>query len=373
MNRSKQPESTGSRIVALPGDGVGPEVMTAGLEVLAVVDEIFGLELSVESRPFGGAALDQWGSPLPQETLDACRAADAVMMGAIGGPRWDNVETELRPESGLLRLRSKLGLFCNLRPVATHPALARFSPLRESRLENVDLVLVRELTGGIYFGDKRRVGDEAVDVCSYTRAEIERITHKAAALARSRRGKLTLVDKANVLETSRLWREVVGAVVAADYPDLEYETLLVDAAAMHLLSRPADFDVMLTENLFGDILSDEASMLCGSMGLLPSASLADGTFGLYEPIHGSAPDIAGRNVANPCGMLLSIALMLRHSLGREDAAQAVEHAVSGCWQAGILTRELDPAGPGTNEFAMKVCEVIETNADEHSLLSVAGG
>jgi 3-isopropylmalate dehydrogenase len=336
-------------IVCLPGDGVGPEVMAEAAATLSTLGELFGCEFQLHEHLMGGAAVDATGEPLPAQTLSACRQADAVLLGAVGGPKWDVLGAEQRPETGLLALRAGLGLFCNLRPVDTHPALHEFSPLRAERLKGVNLMLVRELTGGIYFGEKKREGDSAQDLCVYTRGEIERITHKACQLAASRRGKLTLVDKANVLETSRLWREVVTELVREQYPDLEYEVLLVDAAAMHLLSRPADFDVMLTENLFGDILSDEASMLCGSMGLLPSASLAEGRFGLYEPVHGSAPDIAGKSLANPHAMLLSVAMMLRHSLDMPHAADALEQAVRESWQHGELTRDLRADGLSTRQ------------------------
>ena len=343
------------RVVALPGDGVGPEVYASGRAVLDALCPRFGFRIRLEEHLVGGAALDATGDPLPDATLEACRAADAVLLGAVGGPKWDANPREKRPERGLLRLRSGLGLYCNLRPIVTHPVLYRFSPLRPERLEGVDVMIVRELTGGIYFGEKRRVGDRADDVCTYTREEIARVTRKAGALAMQRDRRITQVDKANVLETSRLWREVTEQVVAEEFPEVRLEHLYVDAASMHLLSRPASFDVMLMENLFGDVLSDEASMLCGSMGLLPSASLADGLFGLYEPIHGSAPDIAGKGIANPYAMLLSIAMMLRHSLQQEEAAAALERAVSSCWEDGILTCDLVKDGARTEAVTESVC------------------
>ncbi|MDT8439350.1 MAG: 3-isopropylmalate dehydrogenase [Wenzhouxiangellaceae bacterium] len=327
-------------LVLLPGDGIGPEVMAAARELLGQVAALGGHRFTFETRPIGGAAIDALGQPLPGNTLAACRQADAVLLGAVGGPRWDHVEAAVRPEQGLLALRRALGLYANLRPVAPHPALFEASPIRPERLAGVDLVVVRELTGGLYFGRKLELADRAEDVCSYQRDEIERVVRRAAELARSRRGKLTLIDKANVLATSRLWRKVTTELVQRDYPDLEFETLLVDAAAMHLIARPADFDVLVTENLFGDILTDEASMLAGSMGLLPSASLGDGRCGLYEPIHGSAPDIAGQGIANPFGMLLSAAMMLRLSLGLEEEAGQVEQAVADCISAGQFTRDL---------------------------------
>jgi 3-isopropylmalate dehydrogenase len=350
------------RLVALPGDGVGAEVYASAREVLDALAERFALRLELEEQLIGGAALDATGDALPPATLEACRRADAVLLGAVGGPKWDPNPPALRPERGLLRLRAGLGLYCNLRPVVTHPALHRFSPLKPEKLAGVDLLIVRELTGGIYFGAKRRDGDRAEDVCTYTRQEITRVTRKACELARQRDGRITQVDKANVLETSRLWREVTAEVVAAEFPDVRLEHLFVDAAAMHLLTRPGSFDVLLTENLFGDILSDEASMLCGSMGLLPSASLADGHFGLYEPVHGSAPDIAGRGIANPYAMLLSVALMLRLSLQQPQAAGALEQAIFACWDDGVLTRDLVPDGCDTAAVTAAVCTRLASTA-----------
>lgn len=329
-----------ARIVVLPGDGVGPEVTAAAIAVLRAAAERFGLELTVDEALIGGAAFDAVGSPLPDETITACKAADAVLLGAVGGPRWADVPVAQRPEAGLLGLRKALGLFANLRPVRTLPFLADASPLKPEKLANVDIMVVRELTGGIYFGKRARTANAAYDTCEYTVEEIERVLRAAGTLARARRGKVTSVDKANVLDTSRLWRETAARLFAEEFPDVSLEHLLVDAAAMHLLSRAADFDVMVTENMFGDILTDEASMLAGSMGLLPSASLGDGGAGLYEPIHGSAPDIAGQDVANPCGAILSAAMLLRHSLGAEDAAAAVEQAVIACLEAGVRTRDV---------------------------------
>ncbi len=349
------------RVVGLPGDGVGAEVYQSARQVLAVMDDLFNLPIELDEQLIGGVAVDATGSPLPQATIDACKSADAALMGAVGGPKWDNHPAEQRPEFGLLKIRSEFNLFCNLRPIVTHPALQAFSPLRPERLVGVDLLMVRELTGGIYFGKKWRDADQAEDVCRYTRGEIERITRSAGRLARLRKSRITLVDKANILETSRLWREVVSQVLEDEFPDVSLETLLVDAAAMHLLTRPADFDVMLTENLFGDILSDEASMLCGSMGLLPSASLNDEKFGLYEPIHGSAPDIAGQGKANPYAMLLSVAMMLRHSLDRTDEADALERSIHQCWDEGILTPDLVPGGCGTARVTEAVCERLSSS------------
>ncbi len=335
-------------IAVLPGDGIGPEVTAEGVKVLQAVGARFGHSFAFHEALIGGAAIEATGVALPLETVAACRAASAVLLGAVGGPRWDDPRASVRPEQGLLGLRKELGLYANLRPVTVHPLLADASPLRRERLEGVDLLVVRELTGGIYFGEKRRGrdadGEWASDLCIYTEAEVARVARVAAELARGRNGKLTLVDKANVLETSRLWRSVTSAIVQAEYPDLTFEWMLVDACAMHLLRRPADFDVIVTENMFGDILTDEASMLAGSMGMLPSASLGAGAMGLYEPIHGSAPDIAGQGKANPLATILSVALLLRHSLGLEPEARAVEAAVSAVIEAGIVTGDI--ARPG---------------------------
>jgi 3-isopropylmalate dehydrogenase len=344
------------RIVGLPGDCIGPEVYRSATQVLAVLADRQGFSYELDEQLIGGAAVDATGLPLPDATIEACRRADAALLGAVGGPKWDANPAEQRPELGLLQIRAALNLFCNLRPVVLHPSLQHFSPLKPDRLVNVDMMIVRELTSGSYFGKKWRNENEAEDVCRYTREEIERVTRAAGRIAQMRDGRLTLVDKANVLETSRLWREVVRDVVDAEFPELDLEFLYVDAAAMHLLTRPGDFDVMLTENMFGDILSDEASMLCGSLGLLPSASINEEQFGLYEPIHGSAPDIAGQGIANPYAMMLSTAMMLRHSLNDEEAADALETCVYSCWEDGVLTRDLDPEGLGTQEITDAVCE-----------------
>lgn len=331
-------------ITVLPGDGIGPEVIAEGVKALRAVGARFGHTFTLREALIGGAAIDATGVPLPAETLAACKASDAVLLGAVGGPRWDDPQAEVRPEQGLLGLRKELGLYANLRPVAVHPLLIAASPLRPERLEGVDLVVVRELTGGIYFGEKQRGrtpdGEWASDLCIYTEGEIARVVRVAADLARKRRGKLTLVDKANVLETSRLWRRVTTQIMQQEYPDVAFDWMLVDACAMHLLRRPRDFDVIVTENMFGDILTDEASMLAGSMGMLPSASLGDGRRGLYEPIHGSAPDIAGQGKANPLATILSVAMLLRHSLGLEAEAQAVEAAVKQVIEIGIVTADI---------------------------------
>jgi 3-isopropylmalate dehydrogenase len=327
-------------IAILPGDGIGPEVTAEAVRVLTALADKHAIALKLETGLIGGAALDVCDDPLPGETLDLCNDARGVLLGAVGGPRWDQVERQKRPEQGLLRLRKALGVFANLRPIAPYPALADASPLRPERLKGVDMLVVRELTGGIYFGHKEQTASRAVDHCEYTVEEIARVFRMAANLARARRGRITSVDKANVLATSRLWRETVTRLHSSEFPDLVLEHLLVDAAAMHLLSRPADFDVIVTENMFGDILTDEASMLAGSLGLLPSASLGIDGRGLYEPIHGSAPDIAGQGIANPVGTLLSAALLLRHSLNEEAAAAELENAVDGVIASGLRTADL---------------------------------
>jgi 3-isopropylmalate dehydrogenase len=323
------------KIVTLPGDGIGPEVLAATLELL---QEVAG-DLAYEEQLIGGAAIDAAGTALPDETLEACRGADAVLLAAVGGPKWDTTDpARPRPEQGLLGLRAGLGLFANLRPVRPLPALYGASPLKREVIERTDLLVVRELTGGIYFGEKGRTDGRAHDVCAYTETEIERIARTAFRAARSR---VTSVDKANVLETSRLWREVVMRVHSAEFPNVELEHLLVDNAAMRLVAAPRHFDVILTENMFGDILSDEAAMLTGSIGLLPSASLGgEGRAGLFEPVHGSAPDIAGQGIANPLAMFLSAAMMLRHGLGREQDAARIESAVDRALEAGLRTGDL---------------------------------
>jgi 3-isopropylmalate dehydrogenase len=343
-----------ARIVVLAGDGIGPEVAAEAVRALEAAGQRFGLSLQFDHALIGGAGYDEAGSPLPDATLAACKGAAAVFLGAVGGPKWADIPVRFRPEQGLLGLRKALGLFANLRPVATIPAIIGSSPLRPEKLAGVDIMVVRELTGGIYFGRKERTADSATDTCEYTVSEIERVCRVAGRLARGRRGKVTSIDKANVLETSRLWRDVATRVFREEFPEIEVEHLLVDAAAMHLLSRPADFDVMVTENMFGDILTDEASMLPGSMGMLASASLGEGSLGLYEPIHGSAPDIAGKGVANPAGAMLSAALLLRYSLDAPEAAAAIENAVTAALAAGARTRDIAARGEsslGTREFS----------------------
>jgi 3-isopropylmalate dehydrogenase len=343
--------SGAARIVVLPGDGIGPEIVGAARRLL----ESLG-EFDFDERLVGGVSIDENGVALTDEVLEACRAADAVLLGAVGGPKWDTTDPDApRPEQGLLGLRKGMGLYANLRPVRPSPALVGASPLREERIAGTDLLVVRELTGGIYFGESGREADTAHDDCKYSVAEIERIARTAFEAARRRGGRpprVTSVDKANVLETSRLWREVVTRV-AGDYADVELAHLLVDNAAMQLVSRPAEFDVIVTENLFGDILSDESAMLTGSLGMLPSASLgAEGDPGLFEPVHGSAPDIAGQGIANPLATFLSVAMMFRHGLGRPEDAERIEAAVDAVLERGLRTPDLAVEGEaavGTEE------------------------
>ncbi|MBN3556339.1 3-isopropylmalate dehydrogenase [Fictibacillus nanhaiensis] len=326
------------RIAVLPGDGIGPEVIKGALQVLDGVATRFGHEFETIEQVFGGAAIDQEGTPIPDATLKTCKDSDAVLLGAVGGPKWD--KGDVRPEQGLLALRKEMNVFANVRPVHVYPGLEHLSPLKSNKVKGADFVFVRELTGGIYFSEpKERNENCAVDTLSYTREEITRIVEKAFELASSRRRKVTSVDKANVLETSKLWREIVEDV-AKKYPNVETENLLVDYAAMRMISNPTSFDVVVTENMFGDILSDEASVLTGSLGMMPSASLSENGPGLYEPIHGSAPDIAGSGKANPIGMILSVAMMLRHSFQLEKEAVAVELAVFETLQAGYRTGDI---------------------------------
>lgn len=328
-------------IALLPGDGIGPEVIEPTRGLLESVAGQGGHDFTFNDGLIGGAAIDACGDPLPAETRALCQQADAVLLGAVGGPRWSNPEATVRPEQGLLALRELLGVFANLRPVKPEPALFSASPLKEDRLTGVDLLVVRELTGGTYFGEKTEGAERATDLCVYTRSEVERVVRIAASLARSRSGRLTLVDKANVMATSRLWRRVTSDLIAAEFADLEFDIELVDAAAMHLLSNPARFDVIVTENLFGDILTDEASMLAGSLGMLPSASLGSADSpGLFEPIHGSAPDIAGQDKANPFATFLSAAMMLELSLGMPAEANQIRHAVTACLNSGQCTADI---------------------------------
>jgi 3-isopropylmalate dehydrogenase len=328
-------DSLSPKIVTLPGDGIGPEIMDAALRVLAELAP----DVETEEHAFGGAALDAHGNSLPDETLAAAKGADAVLLAAVGGPKWDTTDAKAdRPERGLLALRKELGLFANLRPVRPVPALYDASPLKRELIEGTDMLVIRELTGGIYFGEKKRTETAASDLCEYTTPEIERIARVAFRAART---KVTSVDKANVLESSRLWREVVTNLHASEFSDTPLEHALVDSTAMQLVAKPKQFDVILTENMFGDILSDEAAMITGSLGMLPSASLGEaGDPGVFEPVHGSAPDIAGQGIANPLAMFLSLAMLLRHGLGREDAAAALDSAVDRALEGGLRTRDL---------------------------------
>jgi 3-isopropylmalate dehydrogenase len=349
-------------IITLPGDGIGPEIMAPTLQLL----ERLG-DFEFEEHLFGGASIDAHGTALTDETLEACRQSDAVLLAAVGGPKWDTTDPDKpRPEQGLLGLRKGLGLYANLRPVKPLPALYDASPLKRELIEGTDLLVVRELTGGIYFGEKTRTATSASDVCSYTTEEIERIARTAFQAAARRGGahgaavpKVTSVDKANVLETSRLWREVVSELHAREFAEIELEHVLVDNAAMQLVSAPRHFDTILTENMFGDILSDEAAMLTGSIGMLPSASLSGDGPGMFEPVHGSAPDIAGQGIANPLAMFLSAALMLRHGLGLESEAAAVELAVEGALDSGLRTADLG-GSVGTEQATEAVLEHLTT-------------
>jgi 3-isopropylmalate dehydrogenase len=362
------------RIAVLPGDGIGSEVTAEAEKVLAAVGERFGHAFRFEQGLVGGVAMDATGQPLPEATMALCRSADAVLFGAVGDPKYDDPRASVRPEQALFGLRKGLSLFANLRPVWVHPALVDASPVRPEVVRGVDLIVVRELTGGIYFGEPRVESSErAVDTMIYTREEVERIAHVAFRAARNRRGKVTSVDKANVLACSRLWRQTVQAV-ASQYPDVTLEHLLIDSATMHLIRRPRDFDVILTGNQFGDILSDETSVLAGSMGMLPSASLGQrpaaeegGWFGLYEPVHGSAPDIAGQGIANPLAAILSAAMLLRHSLQMEAEAQTVESAVAAVLEAGDRTADLVIAGQKaatTQEMGDRVVEALAAGRGE---------
>lgn len=343
-------------ITLLPGDGVGPEVTATAREVLNAVGERFKRRFTFSTHLIGGAAIDATGGALPDNTLAACRASDAVFLGAVGGPQWEN--SAVRPEQGLLALRKALGVFANVRPLHVYDALIEHAPLRRDLVENVDFVMFRELTGGAYFGEKVRTADNASDQCVYSAAEIERIAHMAFAAARARRRKVTSVDKANVMATGKLWREVVTRVHAAHYGDVTLEHALVDSTAMQLIRNPRNFDVILTENMFGDILSDEASVLGGSIGLAPSASVGAGGPGLFEPVHGSAPDIAGRDLCNPIGAILSVALLLRYGLKLHDEAVAVEAAVEAAINQGARTADL--GGPlGCRAMSAWIVDNIE--------------
>lgn len=325
-------------IVSLPGDGIGPEIMSGSLEILEQLSKKFNFDYSVEEYDFGGIAIDNHGTPLPDDTLTACQNADAILLGSVGGPKWTDPNN--RPEQGLLGIRKTLGLFANIRPTTVTEGTSHLSPIKESRVTGTDFVIVRELTGGIYFGEPKHWNqDQALDSLTYTKPEIERIAHVAFKLAQKRNKKLTSVDKENVLSSSKLWRQVINNV-ATEYPDVEVNHLLVDACAMHLITNPTQFDVIVTENLFGDILSDEASVMPGSLGLSPSASFSEQGTRLYEPIHGSAPDIAGQDKANPFGMLLSVAMCLRESLNQDDAATHLENIIYTLIKTGKTTTDL---------------------------------
>jgi 3-isopropylmalate dehydrogenase len=362
-----------ARIALLPGDGIGPEVVQSARYILTLIADAYNHQFEMDSYLIGGCAIDARGNALPDDTLEACRQADAILLGAVGGTKWDDPTATVRPEQGLLGLRKELELFANLRPVSLQPDLIAASPLRPELLAGVDFVVVRELTGGIYFGEprlRRQIDGQtqAVDTMVYSEGEIRRVAVTAFQLARQRRGKLTSVDKANVLESSRLWRQTVSAV-AEDYPDVTLEHLLVDAAAMFLITRPAQFDVILTGNMFGDILTDEASVLSGSMGNMPSASFGAShnnlghPRGLYEPIHGSAPDIAGQGLANPIGTLLSAAMMLRHSFGLAEEAKAIETAVKETLSAGFRTTDLATPGHPVLNTEQITAEIASRTAD----------
>jgi 3-isopropylmalate dehydrogenase len=354
-------------IVLCPGDGIGGEVLAEARAVLEDVAQRFGHAFTFTEHPIGGVAIDQTGQPLPEATLAACRAADAVLLGAVGGPRWDDPALKVRPEQGLLGLRRALGLYANLRPILAYRPLASVSPLKGDRLTDVNILFIRELTGGIYFGEPRRREERggrvtAVDTMVYTDEEIRRVVRLAFRLSQGRRRHVTSIDKANVLETSRLWRQIV-LEVARDFPDVRLDHQLVDSASMRIITQPQHYDVVVTENLFGDILTDESAVLSGALGLLPSASLGEGTLGLYEPVHGSAPDIAGRGVANPIGAILSAAMLLRHSLGLETCARAIEAAVALAIEAGARTTDLG-GQLGTREMGAAVRARLEHAEDE---------
>lgn len=356
------------KIALVKGDGIGPEVITEAVRALEKIGSLYGHRFTFTEVLAGGCAIDQTGIPLPQQAIDQCKQADSVLLGAVGGPKWDTLPGELRPERALLGLRAALGLYANIRPALLYPALESACPLKfEITNGKLDLVIVRELTGGLYFGERGRketsMGEAAYDTLQYSVKEIERIGRVAFELARKRIKKLASVDKANVLESSRLWREVMHRL-KEDYPDVEYSDILVDNTAMQLVRNPSQFDVLVTENMFGDILSDEASMITGSIGMLPSASLGEGKAGLYEPIHGSAPDIAGQNKANPIATILSVAMMLRYSFDLPREAQTVEDAVMKVLNAGYRTSDIAKKGEqtlGTKEMGNLVCEQMTKN------------
>ena len=345
-----------AHLVLLPGDGIGPEITEQAKLVLEKVSQKFGHDFDFSSHLIGGIAIDSTGEPLPEDTVAACRSSDAILLGAVGGPKWDDPSAKTRPEVGLLQIRKELGLFANLRPIRLFDELVDASPLKREIIEGTDILFLRELTGGIYFGEAGRSGEAAEEAAFqsmvYSVSEVERIVRLAAKAAQGRQNRLTSVDKANVLEPSRLWRQVAARVMREEFPDVEYDVVLVDAMAMHLINRPRDFDVVVTGNMFGDILTDEASMLPGSLGMLPSASLGAGGPGLYEPIHGSAPDIAGQDIANPLATILAAAMLLRHSLQLSEEADAVEHAVAQVLSDGLRTADIARGSEAIGTVAM---------------------
>ena len=353
------------KIVLLPGDGIGPEIMESAVRVMDQISKSFNVTFNYETADIGGVAVDNHDTPLPQTTIEACKNADSILLGAVGGPKWDNIEVSKRPEQGLLGIRKALNLFANLRPVRVYKPLVHASPLKSDRVEGADILIVRELTGGLYFGtprERRDNGNTVVDTLQYTREEIKRIMHIGFQSAMGRSKKLTSVDKANVLESSRMWREIAEEV-SKEYKDVELEHLLVDAAAMKLITEPKSFDTIVTENLFGDILSDEASIIPGTIGVLASASLNDESLGLFEPIHGSAPDIAGKGIANPISMILSVAMMLQHSLSMPKATEVIEKAVERALDEGYHTGDLDMDGNVLNTVEM-TDKIIEFMREE---------
>ena len=355
-----------AQIVLLPGDGIGPEVVAQGERILLHIAKKFGHTFKFATHLIGGCAIDQCGNPLPDDTLGACKASQAVLLGAVGGPKWDDPNAKTRPEAGLLKIRKELGLFANLRPIFVSPHLVAASPLKTEIVSGTDILFFRELTGGIYFGPSGKEGtgetESAHNTMVYSVHEVERIVRLAGQAARSRRKKVTSVDKANVLEVSRLWRKTFERVMKTEFPDVQFENVLVDAMAMHLISKPRSFDVVVTENLFGDILTDEGSMLPGSMGMLPSASIGSSGPGLYEPIHGSAPDIAGKGIANPLATILASAMLLRHSLQLEAEATAIEQAVDRVLAKGHRTADLASGGPSVGTAAMGSLVLEELNS-----------
>lgn len=360
------------KIAVLPGDGIGPEVTDAAVKVLQVIARRFNHTFEVEYGSIGGSAVDKFNNPLPQETIDLCKSSDAILLGAVGGPKWAQVPTELRPEKGLLGIRKEFDLFANLRPVKAVPSLLHASPLKEEIAKDVDLLVVRELTGGIYFGEpSTKTNDSAVDTLPYSREEITRIVEKGFELAGLRKGKVTSVDKENVLETSKLWRQIVEEQ-KVNYPEVEVEHMLVDNAAMQIVTNPGAFDIILTENMFGDILSDETSVITGSLGLLPSASINSTDFGLYEPVHGSAPDIAGLGKANPAAAILSVAMMLKYSFGLENEAAIIDQAVNAVFEDGFFTADLaskDNRVLSTEEWTAKVIDELDLQSVSNSIMS----